>query len=138
MDLNLTWEIFTISKALFIKRDVLILLNKIMWLRESTNTFSMWLDHLNFNFFWSDCKLTAVHLINRISTPLLHNKSPYKFIFQKQLDYTYLKTFGLLAYVSTNSHTWSKFNPRFIPCVFLGYPSGLRDTNCLIMPQINS
>jgi transposase InsO family protein len=28
-------------------------------------------------FFWVDCVLTAAHIINRIPTPLLSNKSPH-------------------------------------------------------------
>jgi hypothetical protein len=32
-------------------------------------------------FFWGNCKLTVVHLINRIPTLHLSNKSPYEILF---------------------------------------------------------
>lgn len=76
--------------------------------------------------FWSDCILTAVHLINRILKPLLQNKSPYELFFNKLPDYDHLKTFGCLAYVSTYSHTRNKFSPRSTQCNFLGYPIGIK------------
>jgi hypothetical protein len=43
--------------------------------------------------FWGDCVLTAVHLINRLPTPLLSNKSPYKILFSKP-PYSHLRIFG--------------------------------------------
>jgi hypothetical protein len=38
--------------------------------------------HLPFKF-WGDCILTSAHIINRIPSPNLSNKSPYKLIFSK-------------------------------------------------------
>lgn len=48
MTLNSTWEIFITNMASYIKEDVLILLNKTLWWRESISTFSLWLDPSNF------------------------------------------------------------------------------------------
>jgi hypothetical protein len=38
--------------------------------------------HLPFKF-WGDCILTSTHIINRIPTPNLSNKSPYELLFSK-------------------------------------------------------
>ena len=76
--------------------------------------------------YWSDCVLTAAHLINRLPSPLLGKKSPYELLLNKQLDYTLLKSFGCLCYASTNNHERNKFSPRSRACVFLGYPSSFK------------
>lgn len=52
---------------------------------------------------WSDCVLTAVFLMNRLPSPLLKNKSPYPLLHMKKTDYSGIRVFGCLCYVSTSS-----------------------------------
>ena len=39
--------------------------------------------------FWVDAFVTAVFLINRLPTPVLHNDSPYAKLFQHSPDYSH-------------------------------------------------
>lgn len=72
--------------------------------------------------FWGDCIMTAVHLLNRLPTPVLGNKTLFEALFNHVLDYDRMRTFGCLAFASNPENTADKFKPRGVPCVFLGYP----------------
>ncbi|CAA0842865.1 Uncharacterized mitochondrial protein AtMg00710, partial [Striga hermonthica] len=41
--------------------------------------------------FWIDCVLAGAHIINRIPTPVLNQKSPFEMLFQKPTTYDHLK-----------------------------------------------
>lgn len=76
--------------------------------------------------FWGDCVLTAIFLVNRTPMPLLSHASPYQVLFGQDFDYASLRVSGCLAYASTLSMHPTKFDPRARPCVFMGYPVGVK------------
>ncbi|GJV02856.1 retrovirus-related pol polyprotein from transposon TNT 1-94 [Tanacetum coccineum] len=73
--------------------------------------------------FWEDCVTTATYLINKLPSSVIGNVTPYEILLKNKPTYEHLKVFGCLALVSNPSRTADKFDPRVIPCVFLGYPS---------------
>ena len=75
------------------------------------------------NQFWGECALTAVHIINRLPSPILSFKTPFERLYLKPPSYSHLRVFGCLAY-ATNVHVSHKFDHRAITCIFIGYPVG--------------
>ena len=75
------------------------------------------------NQFWGECALTAVHIINRLPSPVLSFKTPFERLYSKPPSYAHLRVFGCLAY-ATNVHVSHKFDHRAITYIFIGYPVG--------------
>ncbi|KAA0054563.1 Retrovirus-related Pol polyprotein from transposon TNT 1-94 [Cucumis melo var. makuwa] len=57
---------------------------------------------------------------------MLSNRTLFATLFEKDADYSIIKTFECLAYASTPSANRSKFDPRAQPCVFMGFPLGMK------------
>jgi hypothetical protein len=76
--------------------------------------------------FWSYAVMHAAYIINRVTTPLLHSKSPYHLLYGKPPDLSELKVFGSLCYASTLHIHRTKLDPRARKCIFLGYKSGMK------------
>ncbi|KAJ9560019.1 hypothetical protein OSB04_005179 [Centaurea solstitialis] len=80
--------------------------------------------------FWSHAFQTAVYLINRLPTPILHSKSPYQMLYRASPNYTKLKTFGCMCYPCLKPYVATKLQPRSQPCIFLGYSSSKSAYKC--------
>lgn len=75
---------------------------------------------------WNFCVQHAVHVINRIPSPLLKSKSPYELLFKLPPTLLHLKVFGCLSYATTIQAHRTKFDSRARKCVFIGYKDGTK------------
>lgn len=76
--------------------------------------------------YWSYAILHAVFLINRITTPILNNHSPFQLLYDKLPDISSFKVFGCLCYASSLQANRTKLHPRARKSIFLGYKSGYK------------
>lgn len=70
---------------------------------------------------WAESFCTAVYLINRLPTPVLHGISPYQSLFGHSPDYKMFRIFGCLCYPSLGDYVSNKLQPHSLQCVFVGY-----------------
>lgn len=73
--------------------------------------------------FWGDCVHNVVHITNILPSPVIGNISPYEALHKIKPKYNHLKSFGCLAMASNPTSTKDKFQPKRVPCVFIGYPA---------------
>lgn len=83
--------------------------------------------------YWSDSVLTVVHVINRVPSSVLQGKIPYEILYATPVDYSYMRVFGSLCYVSTLNTQRHKIATRAVKCVFLGCKFGVKGYKCLAL-----
>ncbi|MCH79837.1 retrovirus-related Pol polyprotein from transposon TNT 1-94 [Trifolium medium] len=76
--------------------------------------------------FWDYAISHAVHIINRLHTPFLTNKSPYQVVYNELPDISTLKFFGSLCYAATLSAHRKKLDSRSRKCLNLGFKFGVK------------
>lgn len=112
--------------------------HKMVWWKESTAILSrpdLHSSHSSIPYsYWSDAFVTAVFLINRLSTPVLSNKSHFEVLFHQKSDYMFLKTFGCQCWPNLRPYNKHKINFRSLPCIFLGYSSSHHGYLCFHVP----
>jgi len=86
---SLSLMIFTLTNVFCMKLLMLLPLNNI---RGNINTFLMFVEPSFFqtkvpNIYWSHSIKLAVHIINKLPTHFLDNKSPYKMDYSTKLDF---------------------------------------------------
>ncbi|WVZ12533.1 hypothetical protein V8G54_017063 [Vigna mungo] len=80
--------------------------------------------------FWCEALSTAVHLINRLSSPSISNESPFTRLFGHPPDYFTLRIFGCACYVHLPPHERTKLTA--ICCMSSHGP--LQDTSLDVDP----
>ena len=80
--------------------------------------------------FWGEAALHVVHAISHISSPVIHNQTPYERLFGSPPDYHHLRSFGSACFVLLQPHEHNKLEPRSRLCCFLGYGETQKGYRC--------
>jgi hypothetical protein len=71
--------------------------------------------------FLGEAALTAVYTINRVPSLTIHNQTPYERLYDSTPNYSLLRVFGCICFVTLPPHERTKLEPRSRLCCFLGY-----------------
>lgn len=75
-------------------------------------------------YFWGEGVLTATHLINHTSTPILQNKTPFELFYGRSPSYDAICVCGSLCFAHNQCAKGDKCVKWSRKCVFVGYPFG--------------
>jgi GAG-pre-integrase domain len=81
--------------------------------------------------YWDAIFNSIVYLINRLPS---QNLVPYKTLFNKDVDYDFLRVLGCLCYPLTRPYNKNKLELRSQPCVFIVYGTNQKGYRCLYVP----
>lgn len=79
---------------------------------------------------WFDAFATAVFVINKLSSPLLRDTSPFQLLSGSAPNYANFKPFGCRVFPYLRDYAAHKLEPRSRPCIFLGYSSIYKGFRC--------
>lgn len=85
--------------------------------------------------YWVEAFYTTNFLRNLLfSSTFTNNRSPYEALFGNKHDYSTLRVFGCSCYPTLRSYSKTKFDPRSLQCVFLGYNDKYKGHKCIYPP----
>jgi hypothetical protein len=82
------------------------------------------------NYFCAQVVATAVYIMNRTPTTIIHGMAPEEKFTGKKPDVSHLKVFGCIAYVHVPDEKKSKLDPKADKCIFIGYSSEQKGYRC--------
>jgi hypothetical protein len=71
--------------------------------------------------FWGEAALTAVYTINCVPSPTIHNKTQFELFHGKVPNYSLLRVFCCVCFVTLPTHERTKLEPRSRLYCFLSY-----------------
>jgi len=77
-------------------------------------------------FFWAHAVSHAIHIINRLPTPFLSNKSPFHLLHDCLPDMKNMRVFGSLCFATTLSAHRKKLDSRSRKCIHIGFKDGVK------------
>lgn len=80
---------------------------------------------------WVEAFSTTVFTINYLPTPVLNEASPFEIMYGKSPIYAIFWIFGCLCFLYLRDYAKHKFEPKSLPCNFLGYNSSYKGFRCL-------
>ena len=80
---------------------------------------------------WWAAFASAVHLINRLPTPVLHMTSPFEAVYHRKPNYTQLRVFGSICFPCLRPYNKHKLQYKPSKCGFLGYSLSHKGYRCL-------
>ena len=80
--------------------------------------------------FWGEVVLTAINLINKITSSHTLSLSPFEKLYGYAPDYSSLRVFGSTCFVLLPHVEHTKLSSRSTICVFLGYGEGQKGYRC--------
>ena len=81
--------------------------------------------------FWDFSFTTTIYLINRLPVAFLHFNVPYIVLFNKNLDYSFLKACGCSCFPFLKPYNHHKLEFKYRECAFLGYSTSHKGYKCL-------
>jgi hypothetical protein len=82
------------------------------------------------NYFWVEVVATAIYIMNRTPTTVVHGMTFEEKFTGKKLDVSHLKMFGCIAYVHVPDEKRSKLNPKAEKCIFIRYSLEQKGYRC--------
>ena len=80
--------------------------------------------------YWVETISTAVYIMNRTPTVVVHDVTPEEKFASVKLDLSHLKVFGCIAYVHVPDELRTKLDPKAEKCVFIGYSLEQKGYRC--------